>query len=248
MEGEVYDYSNEKIIRANNKDIYSITEDEQKRKVEEIHNLKDTGLKGDKLINEIVSKNENMSKRTILSQEKILKKMEKRHKYQVHLADCSVFNITETLFNDHIQECVLLKMRFDTVGFILQSCKFIKNAKTLIFEQTNGYLTSVLSARSSGNVYSLYEVKPTQRMMPFFNYSEKIKSNITYMELNLFRNLLSSNNPYFNFKDNFSNLVVCIKNETDLCMLVYSLIPALKNTGLIVIYARDKEVGSILYL
>ena len=39
-----------------------------------------------------------MEKRTILSQEKILKKKEKKHKYKIWIAPITLLNVAETIF------------------------------------------------------------------------------------------------------------------------------------------------------
>jgi hypothetical protein len=39
-----------------------------------------------------------MEKRTILSQEKIMKKKEKRHKYRIWLSPVNLFNLVENFF------------------------------------------------------------------------------------------------------------------------------------------------------
>ena len=73
FEGEVLEYSNEKITGATNKEIYQ-SEQAQKLTHEEIENLKSTTQDKGELIKKIIENNTTMEKRTIFSQEKIIKK------------------------------------------------------------------------------------------------------------------------------------------------------------------------------
>lgn len=237
------DYSNDKISKANNKEIYSSTVEEQRSKVADVENLKKAGLKGEELITEIVANNSSMAKRTLLSQEKILKRMEVRHKYQICLAKPSIFNLTETLFLDKINSKIILHMRFDTICTIMQKCKFMQQSKSLIYDLSNGFLTSVLATRATGTIYSLYEQRPYQRMIAYFNLSAEQKSIISYFEYKKFLDSLLEPENLFGFNGAFTNLIVCVRDEFKLVELVGSLIASLKNSGNLVVYARDKEVS-----
>ncbi len=239
LDGEVFDYSNTKIIDANNKEIFSSTVEERKAKSENVLSLKESGLEGHQIVSNLIESNVSIHKRTLMSQEKIIKKYEMRHNYQCFLAKPTLFNITEALFNDKIQSKVILHMRFDTVGTILQSMKFINKSKSLIFEQTNGFLTAAIVARTSNLMYSLYEDKPIQRIMSFFNYPKELKNKITYFDIGAFTELMY--NEMFGFNNAFTNLVICCKDETKLIEITFKLLPALKKSGIFIAYARDKE-------
>lgn len=239
------DYSNDKISKANNKEIYTTSAEDQKTKVVDCENLKKAGLKGDELINEIVASNSSMSKRTLLSQEKILKRMEIRHKYQFFIAKPTILNLTECLFLDKYISKAILHLRFDSICTILQKCKFLNQSKTLIFDETNGFMTSILTTRASGPIFSLYEGRPYQRMISYFNLSAKQKANITYFELNKFGELASSSNEkdFISFNQVFTNLIVCIREQNRVIEIVRLLVTALKSSGSLIVYARDKEVS-----
>lgn len=248
---ENLDYDNEKITKANNKEIYSSDLDFQKAKNEVVLSLKEKGLKGNELINELKLQNENLNKRTILSQEKIIRKMEKRHKYQIHIADCSLFNLLETYFLDYFLYNSILKMRYDTVGTIMQNCKFINDSNTLILDNTSGFITSAVAGRSSGVLISLYNNRPLQRNILFFNYNKEIKNKITYMSSDFFNknlsNSISNENNFYNFHKSFDNLIICSDDESNICEIVFKYILALKNSGNIIVYAKDKEVFIYYY-
>ena len=104
--------------------------------------------------------------------------MEKRHKYQIHVADCSLFNLLETYFLEYYMSNSILKMRFDTVGTILQNCKFINNSSTLVFDNTSGFITSAIASRNNNQLVSLYDTRPLQRNIHYFNYDKEIKNKI----------------------------------------------------------------------
>ena len=67
------EYTNEKITNASNKEIYQSAQ-AQKLSQEEIEQLKSTTQDKNELIKKIIENNTSMEKRTIFSQEKILKK------------------------------------------------------------------------------------------------------------------------------------------------------------------------------
>ena len=69
FEGEVLEYTNEKITRASNKEIYQNTQ-AQKLTQEEIENLKSTTQDKNELIKKIIENNTSMEKRTIFSKKK----------------------------------------------------------------------------------------------------------------------------------------------------------------------------------
>ncbi len=70
----------------------------QKLTENEIKELKDKGVKGDELIKIIVDSNTSMEKRTVFSQEKILKKKDKKHNHKFWITPTNLFNIVETIF------------------------------------------------------------------------------------------------------------------------------------------------------
>lgn len=183
MEGENIDYSNEKISNANNKEIYTATIDDQKKRFMEVKNMQDTGTKGEQIIKELLKSSDTMDKRTLLSQNKIIKRLEIRHKYQIHIANCTLFNLAETFYLDIGLSKMLLNMRFDTICTILQNLNFLNYSKTIVFEETNGFITSAIASRSSGSVLSVFIKRPCQKLIGWFNLPENIKSNISYINI-----------------------------------------------------------------
>ena len=79
FEDEEIEYSNEKILNASNKEIYQ-SEKSQKLTDEEINELKKTITNKDELIKAIKDNNSSMEKRTLLSQEKYIKKKTQKYK------------------------------------------------------------------------------------------------------------------------------------------------------------------------
>lgn len=241
IDGEVFDYSNEKILNANNKDIFTSSSEDQKQKAECILSLKEKGFKGKELVNESIKNNTSINKRTLLSQEKIIKKYENRHFYQIFLAKPTLLNVVEAFFWDRILSKIILSMRFDTIGTILQSMKFMDKSKSVVFDNTNGFLTSAIVSRTSNVMFCIYENKPSQRSISYFNYPSKIKKQITYFEFNSFIDKFGCD--LFGFYKAFSNLVINHHDESKLIDVTIKLIPSLKPSGILVVYARDKEVS-----
>lgn len=229
------------------------------------------------MISETLANNESMAKRTLLSQQKIIKRLEIRHKYQIFLAKSTLFNIMESIYTNSYESKLILYMRVDTISTILQNLKFINNSKTIVYEETCGLLTAAIAGRATGNVMSVFESRPNMKFIPNFNYSNEKTGNITSMNIANLVNFEKSNkvenlnsldlkedqiistevkSSKLTFLDslknmlynNFSNLVVCCKEEFRLLEFVLSLYPYLKPSGTIVVYARDKEVSSIFII
>ena len=72
------------------------------------------------------------------------------------------------------------------------------------------------------------------------NYKKEIKEKITYFSYDFFTSKLSSISK-FGLSKSFSNLVICNKEENKLLEIVMSLIGSLKPSGVLIVYARDKE-------
>jgi hypothetical protein len=71
--------------------------------VEEIAKLKEQGITGDELIKIIMESNESTKKRTLLSQEKIIKKKDKIHTFKIWIQQTNLFNVMETFFEQDVK-------------------------------------------------------------------------------------------------------------------------------------------------
>lgn len=145
--------------------------------------LKKQGKKGEEIIQDQLAKNSSLYKRTLLSQEKIMKKLEIRHKYQIFISAPTLFNLMEAIYIDPSHVKVLLNMRVDTVALILQSLCFLNKAKTIIYDETNGFITGVIAGRSEGTIINVFETRPTQKEIPCFNYNKAKKELISYINI-----------------------------------------------------------------
>jgi tRNA (adenine-N(1)-)-methyltransferase non-catalytic subunit len=163
----------------NNKEIYS--GGSQKLSDEDIRRLKESGLKGEDLIKTIMENNTSMQKRTIFSQEKMLKKKKIKHLHKIWIVETNLFNIVETLFLEN--ERSINYMRADTFSTILVHSNFFNNAKTIILEDIDNILTSAFTLRSGNksNIVSLYQSKLNNKNLSIFNFSFEKKNLITYM-------------------------------------------------------------------
>jgi hypothetical protein len=192
VEEEHLEYDNEKIIKNSNKEIYATGS--QNLTEMDIIDLKKQGMKGDELIKVIMDNNTSMDKRTILSQEKIMKKKEKRHKYKIWISPVDLYNLVENFFLEDEKKIKYSPfnnshLRTDTVSTMLTYTNFINDAKTLLLEDTEGFITGIYATRSSknSNLVSLFQDRPRNKNILYFNLENKQKRNITYLDLNLLK-------------------------------------------------------------
>jgi hypothetical protein len=170
----------------NNREIYSVGA--QKLSYEEIMKMKGSGVTGDELIKVIMDNNTSMEKRTIFSQEKMLKKKKLKHLHKIWIVPTDLFNIIETIFLE--DEKKINFMRMDTFSTMLVYSIFNNHANSLLYEDLENVLTSIYASRSSvhANVVSLFNSKISNRNLPIFNLRRKQKNIITYVDVENFTN------------------------------------------------------------
>ena len=242
FEDEEIEYTNEKIIGNTNKEIYQ-SDNAQKLTDDEIKDLKEKTKNKDELIKTILENNTSMEKRTIFSQEKIIKKKTKKYKNLIWITSTSLFNIIETFFI--IDPKIINYLRMDTISTMLINTNFMEG-KTLIFEETNNILTQAYCMRTpyNGKVISLFKEKICNKNLNIFNLTRKQKSLISYMNINCFLNKESFGYDIFTqkFQNYFSNLVICLKMDIEIPIYFFNLLPFLKYSGNIIIFGKDKEI------
>jgi tRNA (adenine-N(1)-)-methyltransferase non-catalytic subunit len=242
FEDEEIEYTNEKIIGNTNKEIYQ-SDNAQKLTDDEIKDLKEKTKNKDELIKTILENNTSMEKRTIFSQEKIIKKKTKKYKNLIWITSTSLFNIIETFFI--IDPKIINYLRMDTISTMLINTNFMEG-KTLIFEETNNILTQAYCMRTpyNGKVISLFKEKICNKNLNIFNLTRKQKSLISYMNINCFLNKKSFGYDIFikKFQNYFSNLVICLKMDIEIPIYFFNLLPFLKYSGNIIIFGKDKEI------
>ena len=242
FEDEEIEYTNEKIIGNSNKEIYQ-SDNAQKLTDDEIKDLKEKTKNKDELIKTILENNTSMEKRTIFSQEKIIKKKTKKYKNLIWITSTSLFNIIETFFI--IDPKIINYLRMDTISTMLINTNFMEG-KTLIFEETNNILTQAYCMRTpyNGKVISLFKEKICNKNLNIFNLTRKQKSLISYMNINCFLNKKSFGYDIFikKFQNYFSNLVICLKMDIEIPIYFFNLLPFLKYSGNIIIFGKDKEI------
>ena len=242
FEDEEIEYTNEKIIGNSNKEIYQ-SDNAQKLTDDEIKDLKEKTKNKDELIKTILENNTSMEKRTIFSQEKIIKKKTKKYKNLIWITSTSLSNIIETFFI--IDPKIINYLRMDTISTMLINTNFMEG-KTLIFEETNNILTQAYCMRTpyNGKVISLFKEKICNKNLNIFNLTRKQKSLISYMNINCFLNKKSFGYDIFTqkFQNYFSNLVICLKMDIEIPIYFFNLLPFLKYSGNIIIFGKDKEI------
>ena len=238
-ENEILEYSNEKIIGVTNKEIYQSTQ-AQKLTQEEIENLRSKTQDKDELIKKIIENNTSMEKRTIFSQEKILKKKALKYKYLIFITPPSLFNIIETFF---IYECnEINKLRFDSVASMLINSNFQENSSTLIIDESSHILTLAYAQRTQfgSKVMHIFFDRPPSKNLNLLNLNSRQKGNIEYMRYSV---LMDENQIFKKFYQNkFANLVICMKEDKLIPYYFFELFQFLRFSGNFIIFAKDKEI------
>jgi hypothetical protein len=239
FEGEVLEYTNEKITGATNKEIYQSTQ-AQKLTQEEIEQLKSTTQDKDELIKKIVESNTSMEKRTIFSQEKILKKKALKYKYLIFITPPSLYNIIETFF---IFECRSInQLRFDSVASMLINSNFQENCSTAIIDESSNILTLAYAQRTQfgSKVMHIFFDRPPSKNLNLLNLNSRQKGNIEYMRYEV----LMDDKQIFKkfFQNKFANLVICMKEDRLIPKYFFELLQFLRPSGNFVIFSKDKEI------
>ena len=239
FENENIEYSNEKICGSYNKEIYQSGQ-AQKLSQEEIEKLKSTTTDKDELIKTIIDNNQTMEKRTIFSQEKIIKKKVNKFKFLIFITSPSLFNVIETYF---ICDCKAINsLRMDSISTMLVNSNFQEKCSTLIIDETCNILTLAYAQRTQfdSKIVHLFFDKFSNKNLNILNLNPRQKANISFLKYSL---LLDENNFFKNFYQNkFANLVLCMKNDNLLPKYFFELFQFLKYSGNFVIFAKDKEI------
>lgn len=239
FEGEVLEYTNEKITGATNKEIYQSSQ-AQKLTQEEIENLKTTTQDKDELIKKIIENNTSMEKRTIFSQEKIIKKKALKYKYLIFITPPTLFNIIETFFINESR--TINQLRFDSVASMLINSNFHEKSSTIIIDESSNILTLAYAQRTQfdSKVMHIFFDRPPSKHLNLLNLNSRQKGNIEYMRYSV---LLDENQIFKKFYQNkFANLVICMKEDKLIPKYFFELLQFLKPSGNYVIFAKDKEI------
>ena len=238
-ENDELEYSNEKITTASNKEIYQSSQ-AQKLSQEEIEKLKTTTQDKNELIKKIIENNSSMEKRTIFSQEKILKKKALKYKYLIFITPPSLFNIIETFFLYDFKS--INQLRFDSVATMLINSNFQENSSTIIIDESNNILTLAYAQRTQfgSKVLHLFFDRVPSKNLNLLNLNDKQKANIQYMNYSF---LLDETQMFKNFYENkFANLVICMKEDKLIPKYFFELWQFLKPSGNFIVFAKDKEI------
>ena len=238
-ENEELEYTNEKITGASNKEIYQSSQ-AQKLSQEEIEKLKNTTQDKNELIKKIIENNTSMEKRTIFSQEKILKKKALKYKFLIYITPPSLFNIIETFF---IYECKSInQLRFDSVASMLINSNFQEKSSTIIIDESNFILTLAYAQRTQfgSKVMHIFFDRIPSKNINLLNLNRAQKANIEYMRYSL---LMDDTRMFKNFYNNkFANLVLCLKEDKLLVQYFFELWQFLRPSGNFVLFSKDKEI------
>jgi hypothetical protein len=180
------------------------------------------------LIKKIIENNTSMEKRTIFSQEKILKKKALKYKFLIYITPPSLFNIIETFF---IYECKAINQLFDSVASMLINSNFQEKSSTIIIDESNFILTLSYAQRTQfdSKVMHLFFDRIPSKNLNLLNLNHKQKGNIEYMRYSI---LMDDNQMFKNFyKNKFANLVLCMKEDKLIPKYFFELWQFLKPSG-----------------
>jgi len=175
-------------ITKDNREIFDEGQN-QKLSYEEIEYRKSIGVRGQELINNIVENSETFAKRTKFSKEKYLKKLKKKHLNLLELRYPSMHNICDFVYEQPDNKAI--KLRYDTLGYILNSANISCTSTTLVIENTRGILTACVVERmgETGKIvkFSLPE-------------GESNNPNGEIMHLNKLCNVVGKNIDFINYR------------------------------------------------
>lgn len=147
-------------------------------------------MTGEQLINEIVKNSSTFSKRTLFSQEKYLKRLKKKHMQLIELRYPSLHNICDYAYD--LNENRVVNLRYDALGYILNSSNLTCTSKTLIIENTRGIVTAGAVERM-GNRGIIYRLCLNRGSI--VNY----QNEVTYMHK--MNHVYGNNITFVNYKD-----------------------------------------------
>ena len=186
-----------------------------------------------------------MEKRTILSQNKIIKKKQQKYKHLIWITPPSLYNIIETFFT--LEKQTINTLRMDTVSSMLVNSNFLPESHTMIYDDTNNILTHAYAMRTqfTSKVYHVCKSnKISNKNMNIFNFSGRQKAIISYIDYDI---LVNKNHFWYEvyshkFKEYFTNLVICVRDESEIIKIFTEMYKYLKHSGNIIIFAKDIEI------
>ena len=183
------DINNDYEINTDNREIVD-SSNNQGLSYEEIEFQKSQNVTGSEIIQNIIKNSSTFDKRTLFSQEKYLKKLKKKHLHYVELRYPSLHHIWDYAYE--LQDGKMINLRYDALGYILNSWNLTCSSRTLVIENTKGIVTSGVVERM-GNKGSIYKLCLAEGSI--LNY----QNETTYMyKMN---NVHANNLTYINYRD-----------------------------------------------
>ncbi|XP_028398532.1 tRNA (adenine(58)-N(1))-methyltransferase non-catalytic subunit TRM6-like [Dendronephthya gigantea] len=171
----------------------------QKLTKDAIMDLKEQGVKGEVIIEQLVENSESFKKKTEFSQEKYLKKKRKRHLLQITILKPTLRLVCEMIYANGPSK--ILDLRMDTVSQILTMANIRSNVNVLLMETTQSFLAGAILHRMGGlgNVVQLYHGDfPIRLLLPHFDLGVNemgILSGIPITKINRLQSLETEDVP-----------------------------------------------------
>lgn len=172
-------------IKASNKELYD-TNTSQKLTPEEIEKLKDTGVAGKELVQELLANSTTFDKKTAYSQEKYIKKKEKKYVKKIFVYNPTVYLLAQYYFN--LFPSKIGNMRFDTLSLMLHLGDVQPGNNIIINENLSGLMLAAAAERMYGEgtiQYIYHDNKIDTEILNKLNLLSIQKDLIIYTNMNL---------------------------------------------------------------
>jgi len=185
----VVDEKYENNIKTNNSQLVD-NNSAQKLTQDEINELKKKGLSGEELVKVLAENSATFASKTEFSQEKYLKKKEKKHAPRVTVVKCTVQTVCEAYYLNGRYK--IANLRIDTLAQMLRYGNIGANQQVLVVDECQGLLVSSVADRIGGfgRILNLFSgQQPTIEILKLFNFSKSILESVFNFPLSSIREL-----------------------------------------------------------
>jgi tRNA (adenine-N(1)-)-methyltransferase non-catalytic subunit len=171
------------VTAANNKDLVD-DNTAQKLSKEEIDEMKKTGKTGEEIIRALVDNSDTFKTKTVFSQEKYLKKKQKKHLPFVQVLYPSVVNLVRAYESKNPQKIIYLRQ--DSLAQMLTLSNVQAGMKVIVVDAAHGLLTGAVLERMGGlghllNLYCGHD--PCTSILSQYNFPPSMLDIVTHHPL-----------------------------------------------------------------
>ncbi|CAO1617379.1 unnamed protein product [Parajaminaea phylloscopi] len=134
---------------ATNEDIYDDPQARARMTILDVQALKDSGLEGQDLIDQVLKSSSSFEKRTVFSQEKFIKKKEAKHLRLFTPLPPTLSTIVDYYFENKSADKIC-GMRIDALSQLLSAGNVAPGGRYIVVDGTNGLLTTACLERMGG--------------------------------------------------------------------------------------------------